>query len=725
MQDDLSDQVELAPDLEWLLVSVQAGAEDLLVHLVENYGVELSLLMQAVFADPFTAEDALVDALTQTVLQRGHYHSDKLVKVWLYSTALDCAWQKRRKLDPNQIRNGTAGQETRISFSLGIYLPDWLKYLPEETRLAVVLQRYLNIGRKETAQILEVSEAKIASDMGLVNEVFPFQATRARKGLDPDQSKRLLQLANCKLPANQPQVRLRRTILEMSWAIGAILLVALLTRVYDLQNPDPARRAVGIPFLTPLPTSTRVLIPTATPAVTPMKSLNGDSTTQEIYDRYIRRGQNIDTLWIDYLVMLGGAQGGPNGYTMARVELAIDFQAGKVIELVGPPKGPPEHGIYDDFNSENAYELIIDDGRLSEVKILDSSVPTHWYYLASLPLELQLDNNGTNWNFKPVEFRMLDRPVLVVDILNSNGVLENTAYLDAMTGFPLIQQRFRSKGERDNLVFYAIVNNASFDEPIPAWKFDLSPSRTIQFRDSYEPHSIGNEIMESYLSSMLKSFTGQTAGENRNNSNTPLYYEVSAMSYHRQGTKYSTNVFLGDEFIGEYPMGNPWSVQCERSPDGKRVAYIEDRRLEFGDIKPSQVLHWFPIDYPEAFETPLPNVDVTHFTFSPDSMHLAVHASTEVSLIDLLSGEIDPIMTVPSVDRLTFSEDGKYLGILQNLPQNGGATNIWIINLKTKEIVESLNLEPGQDWESQRAQIYATRQVDFTKPAYAGLENCR
>jgi DNA-directed RNA polymerase specialized sigma24 family protein len=718
MHDELSVQPELASDLEWLLLSGQTNPGELLLHLVDDIGAGLHLLMQCMFDDAEAADNAMVETLTEIVLNRNRYQSDKAVKVWLFSLALDTAWQLRRGWKRGLAASISLMQDgSRLSLKQTDSIPEWMEYLPEQSRLITLLNRYIGLEQNEIAQVLGIPDFLVAQNLEILDRTFPAESSAQKLVFAAPIEQHVLEATLQKLSVNQPRGKLRRNLLEMSWVIGAVFLVALLTQIYDRVNPDPVRQALEFSILTPLPTSIQEPMPTASP--TPWLDMGYSS--DEIALRYWQRWQHINTIWIDYLIMLGGAQGGTNGYTISRVELAWDLQTGNKLVLVGAPEGPPVYGFYSD--NRNTYELDIRYGRLSAATILDNSRPNYWLYLVDLALNLQMNNFEGNWTFEPAASgSLVDRDTLIVKVINSDGFLENTTVLDSITGIPLIQQRYRFKGERNYLVLYAVVNDISVDESIPVEHFSIENSRQVKFRSN--DLWIDNPRIENNLSWWKRIFTDQAASDIGENLVSLLNYQVFALP-REQGIKYSTGVIAENVLVGEYPMGNPWSVLCERSPDGSRVAFIEDRRFEYGSTFPSNVLHWFSIDNPGVLQTPLPDVDATRLTFSPDSQFLAVHASNEVSIIELSSGKVERLLLMPSVDRLVFSENGRYLGVLQSSIQTAGATIIYIVDLITKEIVETLHLEPDQDWVSQRADIFATKQVDFTRSVFYGLENCR
>jgi DNA-binding beta-propeller fold protein YncE len=164
-------------------------------------------------------------------------------------------------------------------------------------------------------------------------------------------------------------------------------------------------------------------------------------------------------------------------------------------------------------------------------------------------------------------------------------------------------------------------------------------------------------------------------------------------------------------------------VQCERSPDGSRVAFIEDRRFEFGNTLPSQILHWFSINQPGYMETPLPEADTTRFAFSPDSNYLAVQASNYVSLIDLRNNQVTNLLRQTNVDVLAFSDNGRYLGVLLRPTSDGHSGRYWIIDTKAKQVLDAGPFDFQSSNELTNDNSIAN--IDFGKPINFGLENCR
>lgn len=717
MYDDLSGQADLAPDLEWLLSSTQAEPVYILAHLVEEYGSKLGIIMQTLFADPSIANSALIETLVQIVLQRSRFRTTQPLNVWVVSIALDTAWRVRRNWYIGEIGDKKNRIDNPGALARTLYLPEWLVNLDERSRIAVILQRYFGLKAEDIAVILGTSSSLITSNLDILDKAFPGIVLEKSLYLNANEQKRLIGQAQRNLIFKKPHERFHRAVLEMGWAVGALLLVLLLTWIYDIRNPDIMSKPVEISFLTPLPTSTKEPLPSATPD----PWLNINSTSEEILTRYFLRWEYIDSLWVDYLIILGGAQGGTKGYSLSRVEIAYDSLSEQLIVLVGPPGEMPEYGMYVNYKRDEVVELIIDNGKLIETS-LDLSNPKHWLYLATVALELPFYGNGENPTFVPKGFGSLaGRDTLLVYVSNPVGSAGLKIWLDTMTAVPLALMLDITDGERSYRVSTIMANKSSISEPIPSERFDISLSEPVYFRNQKGPW-IENEVIAENLPTWLDQYSKESAINEKENLYPPLYYEVNSTS---QEFRYFTKVFSGNESIGEYPMGNPWSVVCERSPDGNKVAYIENWRYVSGEAVPGKVLHWFSIDRPNELNTPLPDVDTNVFSFSPDSEYLGVHASGEVSLVDLSNDKVDKLLAVPSVDRLEFSKDGRYLGLLDGTTQPDSITNIWIINLENKLVVDEIRLGPDFDWVSNRESIFTTWQVDFDDAVLLGLENCR
>ena len=117
-------------------------------------------------------------------------------------------------------------------------------------------------------------------------------------------------------------------------------------------------------------------------------------------------------------------------------------------------------------------------------------------------------------------------------------------------------------------------------------------------------------------------------------SHSPLTFQYAG-SYASFSPEAQYQVFAGQYFIGQTYFGDPWSMICDRSPDGHWIAYVSQPAQSHDQ---SSMLHWFDLSEPALrFFTLHDQTGVTELAFSPDTRRLAFFSRPDPALPGTLS----------------------------------------------------------------------------------------
>jgi hypothetical protein len=135
------------------------------------------------------------------------------------------------------------------------------------------------------------------------------------------------------------------------------------------------------------------------------------------------------------------------------------------------------------------------------------------------------------------------------------------------------------------------------------------------------------------------------------------------------------DLFADDRYLGTIRFASPWGLLCDRSPDGRLIAFSPARHwLDFSRFVERPRLSWF--DLANIFDVhtfPL-DLEVVDFAFSPESRRLAVvgvaganaaEPGPAVYVFDLDTGDSRRVLPLQgSGRRLIWSPDGQFLGLI-------------------------------------------------------------
>jgi DNA-directed RNA polymerase specialized sigma24 family protein len=123
--------------------------------------------------------------------------------------------------------------------------------------------------------------------------------------------------------------------------------------------------------------------------------------------------------------------------------------------------------------------------------------------------------------------------------------------------------------------------------------------------------------------------------------------------------------------LGVTHFGLPWTLRCQRSADGRRLAF---NTASDGATPADDALRWFNLNKPQAIYQPLPDLRAVSFAFAPGGRQIAVAGqgrgdlSNGVYLVDIGTGESRLLQAAEEADSLLWSPDGEFLALTGRLP---------------------------------------------------------
>ncbi len=175
-------------------------------------------------------------------------------------------------------------------------------------------------------------------------------------------------------------------------------------------------------------------------------------------------------------------------------------------------------------------------------------------------------------------------------------------------------------------------------------------------------------------------------------------------------------IFIDRQYLGTASLGNPWTMICDRSPDGSMMAYVSQP----DDIPNlASQLNLVDLSDPESSWNLLPfHLGVKMFAFSPDSKHLAVFGypgrfvEGTLIVVDIASRSNewnDAVILdhLGEASSLAWSPDGQQIALIARYQNSTFLEEVFIYDVNTGEIIRRHPLDfanpspvhwPTEDW---------------------------
>jgi hypothetical protein len=305
---------------------------------------------------------------------------------------------------------------------------------------------------------------------------------------------------------------------------------------------------------------------------------------------------------------------------------------------------------------------------------------------------------------------------LLVRQKDQNEQLTGLIWLDDAQGIVLRKQWF-AQADPELLVREMAITNIRYDVDFPQELFDVSlPWRGGFAQDYRGAPKTGNT---SELPGII-----QYAGR-QFEPLEPRPFILSELDFaHGQLTfdyKYDFNtrnpsaqadVYLDGLMIGTALFGNPWTMACQRSPDGRLLAYVS-QPLRLGSL--DSELRWLNLAGSFGYGRALDDMVVTQFAWAPDSRRLAVFGYDpraplkpgKLIILDSQSNEQRTLLEVDAANSLVWHPDGTRLALIVRPTAESYEEQVWIIDPDNGNVVVRIPIDvdnayseiwPMEDW---------------------------
>jgi len=728
----VSDDNPLAsPDLAWMLQSGQASDTELVHALVWAYYPAILASTQSILSDPGRAEPAAREALANAVIKAHEYRYDRNLQDWLLGiTAQTC--QRSAFQRPSDLSRADESRENSA---------ENLELIAKDIEKQVAQMRH----RKKIATTIQEIALAIAAILMVIlfgNAVTPWtsEPTPTSTIVKIELVTQLVLITSTPAPTATPTPYPERalfytaakgdTLESIAFKIG--LPLEILQTLNGMAPDVPLKAGQQVMIGIGGPPLSQITPTPVTPAPL-LEPLTLQSSPEEILRRIQENKENWHTLWADAQVI----RYGPPGY-------------------VGPPRvkreqiwiSQPSYGL----SVSGALSGDLDFVSLSkggEVKSLDLTTGQHNFYggggLVDYSLAVaQLLEPGSLRTFLVDDLaivgseQVIGRESLVVDwpqvesySIDTGDPLRQRQYLDrywvdSVTG--VILRKRQLGGEHLDLIIEEIsVTEIAFDVDIPNRIFDEYRPFPTRFAQDHRGEPLSQEA-----AAPTHAWAPLPGREPLPSRPPPSEFDPFSARLVFQWTSLpdpetsstQAEVFADGYSLGSVEFANPFSVVCDRSPNGQMIAFFDWKEIvPYG----ANELRWFSLNDLSVVIEPLPEVLPSDFAFSPDSQRLAVfgcNAQNEncgLYILDLATQAERKLLPLAAVSALTWSPDSTSLAFLGGL-ETGLDWQVWVIDAQTGEII----YQGVMDWDANRAASDSPTQgwgIPF--PVYrGGLEAC-
>jgi DNA-directed RNA polymerase specialized sigma24 family protein len=489
--------------------------------------------------------------------------------------------------------------------------------------------------------------------------------------------------------------------------------------------------------LTPSLNETFTPVPpiTPTPLRSPPRSADINQYLQDILEMKFWKSVWFDAQLVYY---------SPPGYIGPKqvYRLQAWFGEDRFLLVGGPPQGQPNDVLLFDpgeiYTAKRGvnwtwYSPMIDGTNLFNTPIMNAFA---LLFFAD-PLRIYTIQN---FDFQSLGNELIKGKVIaVVDQTDLYGDRNLRLWLDPRNGFILRQQHFTNTSPKSLLVdsrITSIVYNVDFpvdlfDPQIP-WRGGFAADYTGRPEPARPtPDATPTPGYDQQIPKFNRP-------ENYDASHSALTFEFPPEFNHfRPGDEnqryaypdLSAELFADGYFLGEVQMSDPFNMICERSPDGRRIAFTNVSTIPFTPLTP---LHWFTLsDLSRVVSLP-GDFLVYEFAFAPDSRHLAFFGSKAQADRKLYLLDTDTGTTILLLDlsdslfgtSLVWSPDGKYLVFL-NLPVTGNQARplVFVLRIENWQVTDRYQFDFGAP-DMQASLPFPSSWMGKFPVAMGGLEAC-
>jgi LysM repeat protein len=284
------------------------------------------------------------------------------------------------------------------------------------------------------------------------------------------------------------------------------------------------------------------------------------------------------------------------------------------------------------------------------------------------------------------------RDAILATLISSNRKMSARIWIDALTGVILREQSFSAFDnilvEREitfKRIQYDLKDPGAFFIP-----YNYLPTEFSLDASGYEWENIHQEdspitMMPPAHSPLISS----PAQPNFDVSKSWLIFQYPA-SYDFHTSHSLVELFADNHFLGVVRFGNPWTMICDRSPDGDKLAYVS---MPDGPMQ-GTILNWFSLSDPRLeVKDVLGDILIKELVFAPNSQLLAVFGKYGngggIYIVDTASQTVQRLRQVANASSLVWSPDNQYIALIARLNEQDDHELFLVIQLSNGEIVYS------------------------------------
>ncbi len=754
----------LSSDLEWALSNPQIDMDTLAEVAVHSYYASLYHLAYFILDDPVTAGTIADETLVKLIRQRhdlNDYSSlDLILRKWVITASEEklsnkTNFLKKRGILAKLTDDQSLKRSDRLT-KLEILIWQSLSELNLSDQLMLLLKYIHDLDDSMIAWILNEKEDQIA--LQLLSARDEVQANLRHSGvaeqIDEDQIQQSLRnywpveemVENENETVRRILYRLssevkRKRLVSCTFrvALGALaliflaLIVAVTEYLTELSEPKPRMvETIIVTQIVQVPVKPVEEKPSPAPVITP-EPLNVDSSTETIRQRMVASEQGWNTLWAEGLVF----QYGPLGYigppSIRRDQVWVS-QPQYSLVLTGQVDGEVDHAWFS--QSGKVYDVDLETGRPILYDYHGEQIPVY-SRLEDLIFPTKFAMEAADFNVLGTEM-VSRREALKLDWIAVDGTRPYRIWVDRQTG--LLLRILFYESDPEIVTLEVMLTNLEINPDFPKHTFDRQ-KLSLEFKvvEDYDhippPRRQVSSVskMEAVPERSSKPKVNPPADFDAAGNNLAFEWSkpprisglsstsILGLSLGQENWEVPVDIFAEDYFLGAVVL-NPWNVQCERSPDGNRIAFVTNL-ARAGQIVP--VLRWLHLDTPNAIH----NLDAKFFpefnlAFAPDSRQLAFQSCLGVScgiyILDTDTSEVRQIFNRRG-SILSWSPDGKYLALTGTTPTQAfeglivldiASEGITYFGEYDRESGDELPDSPVQDWGA------------LARSSLQGFENC-
>ncbi len=409
------------------------------------------------------------------------------------------------------------------------------------------------------------------------------------------------------------------------------------------------------------------------------------SSPDEIRDRIQSSNQLWNTMWVDVVVSFHGSAGYVGPPFSERHQFWIDQDGGGLL-VSGPTEGFPdfiERIILSPESSSSRIGLI----GIPGYSKLGSQYP--WFSIKTETV--YLFPFAVNYLFNTINQELLQnvtysiigestwagRNAVIVELTSQEGILFARLWLEAQRGI-VLRELYFDPVLNDKVIIESSLTNIDFDNSIPTmWKRPDNSTPTL--RDDHQESTEPPESSDSDNANLpLLGNPFRAPPAHFDPSQSWLSFSKADLKDYNSDGLGTFHLFADDYFLGDVELVNPLQIICDRSPNGARIVFSNWR------LFPTEVndkIYWIDLHDLNLVSLDIPATNIFRINFSPDNRTVVVagydglERQDSFYRIDIDSGEYDQLPIPAGFGSLAWSPDGTQLAILDwsILPSGAGS----------------------------------------------------